>query len=120
MSAYVTEAQLEAIGTVIGTRVKAKIDALPGGSGGGLSGTAIVTLPRTPTVQWQEIVAAPGVVAGSNIFAQFAAGEDGDENEAWALSALHPPIGRALTNEIEFTVQFASPEAGPIKINWKV
>jgi hypothetical protein len=33
MSAYVTEAQLEAIGTIIGQRVKAKIADIPGGGG---------------------------------------------------------------------------------------
>jgi hypothetical protein len=88
-------------------------------SGGGLSGTATITLPREGSVQWEEVVAAPGAAAGKLISCTFAPGEDADENEAWALSPLHPPIAQALAGEIIFTVQFATPEAGPIKINWR-
>jgi hypothetical protein len=118
MGAYVTEAQLEAIGTVIGNKVKAKIDA--SGIGGTLSGPATVTLPGMRGVfEWTETVPAAGVVPANSIMAALAPALDTDENdpEFLALSSL---VALAGTNAITFKLAFSEATAGPIKLNWKV
>lgn len=86
-------------------------------SGGGLSGTATVTVPAF-SLSHTETVAATGVTPSSIITPTLAPHLDTDENDAEFLSivALSALAG---TNQITFTLAFAVPTAGPIKLNWR-
>lgn len=91
---------------------KTKLDALPTL----VKGTATVTVPNNQ-LQWQETVTATGVVPSDVVLPTIAPHLDADENDAemldvMAISAL------AGTDQITVILAFATPTAGPIKLNW--
>lgn len=91
----------------------------PAGSTGP-AGSAIITLPTGPGVsEWTETVAATGVTPTDRLLILLAPDLDGDENDTEFLS-LATLVGAAGTNQITVTATFDGPEAGPIKLYWKV
>lgn len=94
----------------------------PAGPAGpsGLSGSATITLPSGLGVfEWTETVAASGVVPSDRLLILLAPDLDSDENDTEMLG-LTTLVGSAGTNQITITASFDSPEAGPIKLYWKV
>lgn len=96
--------------TGLQTALDGKQATIPGG-------TATVTVPGY-SMAWTETVAAAGVTPSSTIIPALAPHLDTDENDAELLSivALSALAG---TNQITFTLAFAEPTAGPIKLNWR-
>lgn len=84
--------------------------------GSGLSGLATVTVPNN-RLEHSETVTATGVTGSSRIFLTVAPHDDADENHEQFLDIL----GMAAvpgTNQITINMAFATPTAGPIKLNW--
>jgi hypothetical protein len=84
-------------------------------------GTVTIDLPDGRGVlEWTETVAAVGVTPADTLAAFFAAGLDGDENNAELLDPACNPVAIAGTDEIIITATFREPISGPVKIIWKV
>lgn len=68
-------------------------------------------------IEWEETVAAMGVVPASRLFLSLAPAVDDDENcpEMLALSSLCALAG---SDQITVTAAFAQSTSGPIKLNW--
>ena len=81
-----------------------------------LKGTATVTVANNQLVG-TEIVTAAGVTAGSMVQVWLAPTTSADENEPEMLDLV--TIGAVpLTDQIEITLSFSAPTAGPVKLNW--
>jgi hypothetical protein len=94
----------------------------PAGPSGpsGLSGTATITLPAGPgAYEWNETVTAIGVTPSDRLIVMLAPDVEGDENDTEFLSS-GSLCASAGTDQITVTASFSSPEAGPIKLYWKV
>jgi hypothetical protein len=94
----------------------------PAGPSGasGLSGIATITLPAGPgAYEWSETVAAIGITPSDRLMVMLSPDEEGDENDTEFLS-LGSLCASAGTDQITVTASFNSPEAGPIKLYWKV
>lgn len=79
-------------------------------------GTFTVTVPNN-RFEWAETVAASGVVPADVVLLSVAAHLDSDENDAEMLD-ITAMSGAAGTNQVTVTLAFATPTAGPIKLNW--
>jgi hypothetical protein len=90
----------------------------PPGSGG-VSGVAVVTVPYPGRFEWEETVAATGVVATNKVFLAVGHHDDSDENHEAGL-AISSMGAQAGTNTITVSVAFAERTAGPIKLNYMV
>lgn len=89
----------------------------PAGAGG-LTGSATIIAPGpTGVIEWEETVAATGIVPASRIFLSLAPAADDDENcpEMLALSSLSALAG---SDQITVTAAFAEVTSGPVKLNW--
>lgn len=98
-------------------QINAALEALAGGgSGGGLAGTATVTLTQA-VLQHSQTVAAAGVTASKVVLVSLAPALDTDENDPELLDvvALRATPG---TDAITFGLTFNVPTVGPIKLNW--
>ena len=80
------------------------------------SGEAVVTVPNNSR-QWTETVAATGVTGSSRIFLTIAPHLDADENDAEMLDVMAMSAAPG-TGQITVEMAFATPTAGPIKLNW--
>ena len=81
-----------------------------------LSGQAVVTVPNN-SLEWSQTVTATGVTPANRIFPSIAPHDDADENHEQFLDIL----GMAAmpgTGQITIDMTFATPTAGPIKLNW--
>ena len=84
------------------------------------SGLATITLPYgAGVVEWNEQVAAPGVLATDNILCQLAPGSDADENTADMID-LVTLTGVGGADTITFTLTLSFPLSGRVLILWKV
>lgn len=110
--AATTHGHLIADVTGLQTALDGKADA-----GAMLSGVATVTVPNN-SLEWSQTVAATGVTPSSIIVPQIAPHSDADENDAELLdiAAVSAAPG---TDQITFTLAFASRAAGPVKLAWR-
>lgn len=81
-----------------------------------LKGQATVTVP-VGSRDWQETLAAPGVVPGRAVIAAFAPMADTQENHPEFLAGT-VIAATAGTDTITFNLVFTEPQAGPIPLNW--
>lgn len=84
--------------------------------GHGISGTASVTIPNG-AMEHEQTVTATGVAPGMVILTSLGPAAHTDENEPEmldvdGLSAL------AGTDQITFNIAFATPQSGPVALNW--
>lgn len=79
-------------------------------------GTSTVTV-AAGRIEWSEAVTATGVTGASRIIASLAPATDADENVP-AMLGLGALAGLPGTDQITFTLAFAEPVAGAVKINW--
>lgn len=80
------------------------------------SDVATVTVPNG-RFEWEETVAAPGVLPGDIILLTLAPTTDDDENSADMLD-LAAMSALAGTDQITIAVTFREPMSGPVLINW--
>lgn len=90
----------------------------PPGSGG-VGGVAVVTVPYPGMFEWEETVAAIGVIATNKVFLAISHHDDGDENHEAGL-AISSIGAQAGTDTITISMAFAEKTAGPIKLNYMV
>lgn len=83
----------------------------------GLSGITTVTVPNN-SIEWQQTVAATGVTPSSVVVVQLAPHDDADENDPEMLDVM-ALSARPGTNQITFTLAFATLSAGPVKLAWR-
>lgn len=96
----------------------AEVVALASG-GGGVKGTATISLPSgAGVIEWTETAACPGALPGDMILCQIAPGTDADENTAETID-LVTLSAVAGADEITFTITLSTPLSGPVLINWK-
>lgn len=91
-------------------------------SGGGLSGTATITVPANNgagAYEWSETVTATGVTPSSVPLCQLAAGVDADENTADFIDLITLSATPA-TNALTINMVVSTPVSGAIAVNWKV
>lgn len=77
-------------------------------------GSAVLTSGAT---EWTQTVAVPGMTAGRVLMFSAAATSTDDENEAEDLD-IAAIFGTSSADAITVTVQFRSPAAGPVKLNY--
>ena len=83
----------------------------------GLSGEGTITLAAA-ALQHRETIAAVGVTPASVVSIGLRSVLDADENDPELLDAFNL-WGAPGTDTIDVYASFASPESGPIKINWR-
>ena len=83
-----------------------------------LSGNATITVsPFGGTTDWEETVAASGVLPTHRIFVAVAAAADADENDPELLDPVML-AGEATTGSIRIIARFATPVSGPVRLIW--
>ncbi len=104
------------IKTINGTSVLGSGDIVIS-SGSNLSGISIVTVPNN-SLSWTQTVSATGVTPSSVVVTQIAPHDDSDENDSEMLDVM-AMSARPGTDQITFTLAFATSTAGPIKLAWR-
>lgn len=84
--------------------------------GGGIGGLATITVPNS-RYEWEETVTATGVTGTSRIMLSLAPALDTDENDPSFLDVMNMSATPG-TGQITVAMAFATPAAGPIKLNW--
>lgn len=80
------------------------------------SGVATVTVPQG-WFEWEETVAAIGVVPGDFVMLALAPTTDSDENSAETLD-LVAMAATPGTDQITINITFSEPTSGPVLVNW--
>jgi len=94
-----------------------KFVPVPFPAAGGLSGVGVITLAAAAR-QHRETIAAVGVTPASVVNVGLRSVLDADENDPELMDAFNL-WGLPGTDTIDVYASFASPESGPIKINWR-
>lgn len=88
---------------------------VPATPAGGASGDATITVPNN-SLEWTEAISAP-VTAGQRVTVALAGAADSDENDPELLDVASL-AAVAGSSTLTFTIAFAAPAAGPVKLNW--
>jgi hypothetical protein len=90
-----------------------------GGAGGGVWYAQTVTLPDGfGVLEYEQVVAAAGMLAGTPIAVMLAPALDADENDP-ELNDLVTLIAAAEAGAVRFKLTFSAPMSGPIKLHWR-
>jgi hypothetical protein len=83
-----------------------------------LSGTATLTIASLGgATDWEETVAATGVLPSHRIFVAVGPGADSDENEPELLDPVML-AGEAGAGTVRIIARFATPVSGPVRLIW--
>lgn len=79
-------------------------------------GEAVVTVPNNQ-IEWVATVSAPGVTPTNRVIVSLGNHPDSDENDTEMLDVTGLSAAPG-TDQITVCLSFATPTAGPVRVNW--